>query len=38
MNVISGKDAALQKRIIEEGTDSKADLYVTSDAGRLRFI
>lgn len=35
VNVISGKDAALQKRIIEEGKDSKADLYVTSDAGRL---
>ena len=35
VNVISGKDAALQKRIIEEGTDSKADLYMTSDAGRL---
>ena len=35
VNVISGKDAALQKRIIEEGSDSKADLYITSDAGRL---
>lgn len=35
VNVISGKDAALQKRIIEEGSDSKADLYMTSDAGRL---
>jgi iron(III) transport system substrate-binding protein len=35
VNVISGKDAALQKRITEEGKDSKADLYVTSDAGRL---
>ena len=35
VNVISGKDAALQKRIIEEGLDSKADLYMTSDAGRL---
>jgi iron(III) transport system substrate-binding protein len=35
VNVISGKDAALQKRITEESKDSKADLYVTSDAGRL---
>src|SRR5210317_688999 len=35
VNIISGKDAALQKRITEEGKDSKADLYVTSDAGRL---
>ena len=35
VNVISGKDKALQKRIIEEGADSKADLYITADAGRL---
>ena len=35
VNVISGKSAALEKRIIEEGTDSKADLYITADAGRL---
>jgi len=35
VNVISGKDKALQKRIIEEGKDSKADLYITADAGRL---
>jgi iron(III) transport system substrate-binding protein len=35
VNVISGKDKALQKRITEEGTDSKADLYITADAGRL---
>lgn len=35
VNVVSGKDKALQKRIIEEGSDSKADLYMTSDAGRL---
>ena len=35
VNIISGEDAALQKRIIEEGTDSKADIYITSDAGRL---
>ena len=35
VNVISGKDKALQKRIKEEGNDSKADLYITADAGRL---
>jgi len=35
VNVVSGKDKALQKRIIEEGKDSKADLYITADAGRL---
>ena len=35
VNVISGKSRALEKRIIEEGADSKADLYITADAGRL---
>ena len=35
VNVISGKSSALEKRIIEEGSDSKADLYITADAGRL---
>ena len=35
VNVVSGKDKALQKRISEEGQDSKADLYITADAGRL---
>ena len=35
VNVVSGKDKALQKRIIEEGKDCIADLYITSDAGRL---
>jgi iron(III) transport system substrate-binding protein len=35
VNVVSGKDKALQKRISEEGADSKADLYITADAGRL---
>ena len=35
VNVISGKSGELEKRIIEEGTDSKADLYITADAGRL---
>ena len=35
VNVVSGKDKALQKRIIEEGNDCKADLYITADAGRL---
>ena len=35
VNVVSGKDKALIKRIKEEGKDSKADLYITADAGRL---
>ena len=35
VNVVSGKDKALQKRITEEGADSKADIYITADAGRL---
>ena len=35
VNVVSGKTGALEKRIIEEGADSKADLYITADAGRL---
>ena len=35
VKVVSGKDKALQKRIIEEGEDCVADLYFTADAGRL---
>ena len=35
VNVVSGKDKALQKRIVEEGKDSVADLYITADAGRF---
>jgi iron(III) transport system substrate-binding protein len=35
VNVVSGKSGALEKRIIEEGSDSRADLYITADAGRL---
>ena len=35
VNVVSGKDKALQKRIIEEGEDCVGDLYITADAGRL---
>ena len=35
VNVISGKSGALEKRIIEVGSDSNADLYITADAGRL---
>jgi len=35
VNVVSGKSGSLEKRIIEEGSDSKADLYITADAGRL---
>ena len=34
VNVVSGKSKALEKRIMEEGADSKADLYITADAGR----
>ena len=29
VNVVSGKSGALEKRIIEEGADSKADLYLS---------
>ena len=35
VNIVSGKDKALQKRITEEGEDCIADLYITADAGRL---
>ena len=35
VNVVSGKDKALLKRIKEEGKDSKADLFITADAGKL---
>ena len=35
VNVVSGQDKALQKRITEEGEDCVADLYITADAGRL---
>ena len=34
VNLINGKSGALEKRMIEEGSDSKADLYITADAGR----
>ena len=34
VNLINGKATALEKRMIEEGTDSSADLYITADAGR----
>tara|TARA_Y100001970_G_scaffold192500_1_gene233933 strand:+ start:1022 stop:2059 length:1038 start_codon:yes stop_codon:yes gene_type:complete len=34
VNLINGKSGALEKRIIEEGEDSSADLYITADAGR----
>jgi len=34
VNVVSGKSKVLEKRIIEEGADSQADLYITADAGR----
>ena len=32
VNLIYGKSGALEKRIFEEGADSSADLYITSDA------
>ena len=35
VNVVSGKDKPLQKRITEEGEDCIGDLYITADAGRL---
>ena len=35
VNVVSGKDKALQKRIKAEGKDCIGDLYITADAGRL---
>ena len=35
VNVVSGKDKAIQKRIIEEGESCIADLYITADAGTL---
>ena len=34
VNLINGKSCALEKRIISEGADSSADLYITADAGR----
>ena len=34
VNLINGKSGALEKRIIEEGADSSAALYITADAGR----
>ncbi len=34
VNLINGKAGALEKRMIEEGSDSVADLYITADAGR----
>ena len=34
VNLINGKSGALEKRMIEEGADSAADLYITADAGR----
>ena len=32
VNLINGKSGALEKRIISEGADSSADLYITADA------
>ena len=33
VNLINGKAGALEKRMIKEGADSSADLYITADAG-----
>ena len=35
INVISGKDNSLHKRIVDEGKDCLGDLYFTADAGKL---
>ena len=35
VNVISGKDNSLHKRIVDEGKDCLGDLYFTADAGKL---
>ena len=35
VNLINGKSGALEKRIISEGADSSADLYITADAGSV---
>ena len=34
VNLINGKSGALEIRILSEGADSSADLYITADAGR----
>ena len=34
VKLINGKSGALEKRILSEGADSSADLYITADAGR----
>ena len=34
VNLINGKAGALEKRMIKEGADGSADLYITADAGR----
>ena len=35
VNIFSGKGKQLEKRILEEGVDCKADLLIVADAGRL---
>ncbi len=35
VNIVSGKAKALEKRIVEEGNDSKADLVIIADVGAL---
>lgn len=35
VNIVSGKPKALEKRILEEGKNSKADIFFVADAGQL---
>ena len=35
VNVVSGKAKALEKRLLSEGKSSRADVYITVDAGAL---
>ena len=35
VNVVTGKAKALEKRILSEGSSSKADVFITADAGNL---
>ena len=35
VNVVSGKGKSIRKRLLSEGKSSKADVYITVDAGAL---
>lgn len=35
VNLVTGKDDALLKRLVSEGRNTPADLFITTDAGRL---